>query len=63
MQDRNYNPLNEGYSGSANTKRGYTGGSTGITSQAPKTLPSIQSAVIKTTSSQTASSGNEQQDS
>lgn len=60
MEDRNYNPLNEGYSGSS--KRGYTGsGSTGITSQAPKTLPLIQSAVVKTSTAQISSSDNKKQ--
>jgi len=62
MEDRNYNPLNEGYSGSNYSKRGYTG-SGGTTSQAPKTFPSIQSAVVKTGTTQTTSSGNQQQSS
>ena len=58
MEDRNYNPLNEGYSGSSYAKRGYTG-SSGTTSQAPQKLPSIQSAVVKTSTTQTTSSDNQ----
>ena len=48
MKNRNYNPLNEGYSGRSKqySKDGYTGG-THTASEAPKTLSSIQSAVTK----------------
>jgi len=62
MENRNYNPLNEGYTGGHYVKRGYTGSST-TTSQAPVTLPSIQSAVVKPNAQQIASSNTKQQSS
>ena len=60
MGNRNYNPLNEGYTGGHYEKRGYTGSNT---SQAPITLPSIQSAVVKLNVQQTVSSNTAQKNS
>ena len=52
MNKREYNPLNQGYSGITLTTRGYKGklsteGATGSMGTAPITLPKIQSAVVK----------------
>lgn len=56
MENRNYNPLNEGYTGGQYQKKGYTGSSNA--SVAPVTLPSIQSAVVKPVVSQTTHTNN-----
>ena len=46
MSERNYNPLNEGYSGEKiNNSDGKS--DSNDTSSAPKNLPAIESAVIK----------------
>ena len=45
MNKRTYNPLTEGYSGKKADHYGYTGKVT--TSNIPKTMPSIKSAVTK----------------
>jgi len=50
MKERNYNPLNEGYTGGKYEKRGYTG--TTNQSGAPESLPSIESAVAKPSDTQ-----------
>jgi len=66
MEDRNYNPLNEGYSGLSVGNEGYKGrgytGTSGTTSQAPQTFPSIQSAVVKTSTTNTSSNTKQKQD-
>ncbi len=50
MNERNYNPLNEGYSGRSTKTDDYTG--TNSKSLAPKSIPSIKSAIIKPATSQ-----------
>ena len=46
MNNRNYNPLNEGYTGKTSKQKGDTEDSRS-SSQAPAILPKIQSAVVK----------------
>ena len=46
MNNRNYNPLNEGYTGKTLKQKGAVVTSSSG-SQAPATLPKIQSAVVK----------------
>lgn len=59
METRNYDPLKEGYSGAKSVEKGYTG-SNASTSQAPSTLPKIQSAVVSSSKPQPSSSDNSQ---
>ena len=59
MNKRNYNPLNEGYSGVNISLEGYKGkkiqmdGVTGSQGTAPTTLPKIHNAVVKSNQNNT----------
>lgn len=43
---KNYNPLNEGYTGETTSRKGYTG-SENSESQAPLRIANVQSGVVK----------------